>query len=314
MAGAATSVGPLLLGILLNTYLYGLVTSHCMIYVNHKFNDSWWIRAMVLMLFSIDTLHSGVGIYELWDICNPTFFLGKPSLAIRNLSISEGEIVVDWTIPFTSIVVSLSGLLVQLFLIQRAFNLTGSKIILLILGALCTGAFVSGCITAVRLGIIKDVTKFHEIVPLCLTKPGTLIFVLARSRTGFRHTDTIINQLIRGAIQTGLFVSMFALGDLLCFIFASKTTFYAMFAYPIGRINTLTLVDTLNTRMKIFRMDRMDEDLGASGGTVQSAPNVFHIRTVSSQTYRIEGVAEAHRAEVDKLPVGEADEPPLAKV
>ncbi|KAK7039625.1 hypothetical protein R3P38DRAFT_2900801 [Favolaschia claudopus] len=313
MAGTATSVGPLLLGILLNTYLYGLVTSHCMIYVNHKFNDSWWIRAMVLMLFSIDTLHTGVGIYELWEICvknssNPTFFL-----------------VVDWTIPFTSIVVSLSGVLVQLFLIQRAFNLTGSKIILLILGALCTGSFVTGCITAVRLGIIKDVMKFHEIVPLvtgwlvllCLTDlliSGTLIFVLARSRTGFRHTDTIINQLIRGAIQTGLFVSMFALGDLLCFIFASDTTFYAMFAYPIGRINTLTLVDTLNTRMKIFRMDRMDQDLGASGGTVQSAPNVFHIRTVSSQTYRIEGVAEAHRTEGDKLPVGEADEPPLAKV
>jgi hypothetical protein len=59
-----------------------------------------------------------------------------------------------------------------------------------------------------------------------------------RSKTGFRRTDTIINRLIRGAIQTGLFASMFALGDLFSFVFAPRTTFYAMFAYPIGRIYT----------------------------------------------------------------------------
>ena len=31
---------------------------------------------------------------------------------------------------------------------------------------------------------------------------------MARSRTGFSKTDTVINRLIRGAIQTGLFAGM----------------------------------------------------------------------------------------------------------
>lgn len=68
---------------------------------------------------------------------------------------------------------------------------------------------------------------------------GVLTFVLSRSKTGFDHTDSIINRLIRGAIQTGLFASIFALGDLFAFVFLrNTTTFYAMFAYPIGRIYT----------------------------------------------------------------------------
>jgi thioester reductase-like protein len=65
-----------------------------------------------------------------------------------------------------------------------------------------------------------------------------LTFVLSRSRTGFRKTDTIINRLIRGAIQTGLFASIFALADLFSFVLHGDTNLYAMFAFPIGRIYT----------------------------------------------------------------------------
>ena len=66
----------------------------------------------------------------------------------------------------------------------------------------------------------------------------SLTFVLSRSRTGFRKTDTIINRLIRGAIQTGLFASIFALADLFSFVLLGKTNLYALFAFPIGRIYT----------------------------------------------------------------------------
>lgn len=61
---------------------------------------------------------------------------------------------------------------------------------------------------------------------------------LARSRTGYKGTDNVINRLIRGAIQTGLFASLFALGDLFCFLWLRDTNLYAMFAYPLGRIYT----------------------------------------------------------------------------
>jgi len=74
----------------------------------------------------------------------------------------------------------------------------------------------------------------------------TLSFVLARSRTGFRKTDTIINRIIRGAVQTGLFASLFALADMFSFLLHRNTNLYAMFAFPLGRIYTNVRVLSLN--------------------------------------------------------------------
>jgi hypothetical protein len=67
---------------------------------------------------------------------------------------------------------------------------------------------------------------------------GTLITILTLSRTGFRKTDTVLNRLIRGAIQTGLFAGIFSLGDLITFVRLPTTNLYGMFAIPIGRIYT----------------------------------------------------------------------------
>lgn len=59
---------------------------------------------------------------------------------------------------------------------------------------------------------------------------GVLSYVLFKLRTGFRQTDTVLKRLIRGAIQTGVFASIFSLGDLISFLGAPKTFLYGMFA------------------------------------------------------------------------------------
>jgi hypothetical protein len=76
----------------------------------------------------------------------------------------------------------------------------------------------------------------------CLTNgslnAGILTFVLAQARTGFRSTDIVINRLIRGVIQTGVFASIFSLGNLIAFLTSPTTNLCGMFAIPIGRIYT----------------------------------------------------------------------------
>ncbi|KAJ7806518.1 hypothetical protein B0H14DRAFT_2875440 [Mycena olivaceomarginata] len=212
----------------------GLVTNQYINYVNHKFNDPVWIRATVIILFVLDMTHSAVGIYAAWDLCVTNF--NNPNILNT----------VDWMIPFTGITVATSGVVTQVFLIHRVFKLTKNKWLVVFLTALSIGGYVCGWITCVKSGIMKDVEKLPQVLPLAigwlalmciadLLITAILIFVLVHSKTGFRHTDTIINRVIRGAIQTGLFVSMFALGDLFSSIFAPRTSFYLMFAYPIGR-------------------------------------------------------------------------------
>ncbi|KAJ6588660.1 hypothetical protein B0H19DRAFT_1100528 [Mycena capillaripes] len=269
------SVGPLALGILFNTYLYGLVTNQYLDYWNHKFNDPRWIRMVVTALLLVDTTHSMIGVYELWHLC------------VSNFNNPDILATVDFTIPFTAVAVSTSGVITQIFLGHRVLQLTKSKPLVIILAVLSTGGFVSGCIAGIKSGIIRDIAKFGQIVPLVtcwlsllsfvdLFITAILIYVLSRSKTGFHRTDTIINRLIRGAIQTGLFASIFALGDLFSFIFAPNTTFYAMFAFPIGRIYTNTLLNTLNARIVFHRMDQETD----SGGERWSMPmRAFHVQT-----------------------------------
>ena len=77
-----------------------------------------------------------------------------------------------------------------------------------------------------------------------LRSPATLVIVFSRSRTGFRKTDTILNRLIRGAIQTGLFAGIFSTCNLITFLFFPNTNLYGTFAIPVGRIYTnVSVVD-----------------------------------------------------------------------
>jgi len=122
--------------------------------------------------------------------------------------------------------------------------------------------FAFGLYAGIESGVIDQVKNFAPLTPfvICwlgfstaadLSITAVLSIVLSRSRTGFRRTDTIVNRLIRGAIQTGLFASMFALADLFSFVLHRDTLLYAMFAYPIGRIYSNTLLDTLNSRVQL---------------------------------------------------------------
>ncbi|KAJ6521396.1 hypothetical protein DFH09DRAFT_1192901 [Mycena vulgaris] len=242
-----TVVGVLLLGLFFNTYLYGICTYQFLVYVQAKFKDSWWIRFVVGSLFITDTIHSAVAIYAGWETC-VTNYANPASLAY-----------VGWTIPFTAVATSFTAILTQIFLGHRVYLMTDSKPLFALIGALSVLGFLFGCIAGIKSGIINEVAKFAPLAPyvtswlafqtsadllitLCLT------FTLARSKTGFRITDSIINRLIRCTIQTGLFASIFALADLFSFLLHRNTNLYAMFAYPIGRIYTNTLLNTLNSR------------------------------------------------------------------
>ncbi|KAF8966590.1 hypothetical protein BDZ97DRAFT_1938450 [Flammula alnicola] len=240
-------IGVLLVGLFFNTYLYGLVTYQFFVYHNTKFNDRLWIRAIVGGLFVLDTVHSGVAVYAAWDMC------------VTNYNNPASLEFITWTIPFTAVATALAALVTQFFLGHRVLMLTKSKLLVAFIGMLSVLGFFFAVYAGIYSGILRDVAKFGVLGPFVTcwlvfqTSADILITVvlaiaLSRSRTGFRRTDTIINRIIRGAVQTGLFASVFALADLYSFQMHRNTNVYAMFVYPLGRIYTNTLLDTLNAR------------------------------------------------------------------
>jgi len=279
-----TTVGVLLLGIMFNTYLYGVVTYQFLVYRNTKFNDPLWLKSIVGVLFAVDTLHSAVAIYAAWQTC-VTNYANPSSLA-----------VISWTIPFTAVATSVAAIFTQFFLGHRVYKLTQSKPIVGVIGLFSVIGFVFGVYAGIRSGIIKQVADFAPLNPFVICWLGfqtgadllitfVLSFVLMRSRTGFRKTDTVINRLIRGAIQTGLFASLFALADLFSFVLHKNTNLYAMFAYPIGRIYTNTLLDTLNSRIELKLMSAND-----NASDIDSKANSFKMNNTSQTFHAVQTV------------------------
>ncbi|ESK90964.1 hypothetical protein Moror_16362 [Moniliophthora roreri MCA 2997] len=268
-------VGMYLLGIFVNTFLFGLVCYQFLVYKNTKFNDPMWIKSVVTVLFFVDLLHSVVEIYGAWEMC-VTNYANPASLAF-----------VSWVIPFTAATTAVAALIAQVFLCHRVLILTKNTVLTGLIGLLSVIGCAFGITAGIKSGIIKEVAKFGPLAPFVISKlsfqtaadimiTAVLTVVLSRSRTGFRATDNIINKLIRGAIQTGFFVTVFALGDLFSFLFFRTTNWYAFFAFPIGRIYTNTMLDTLNSRRSMKR---------AAGGAIDmdTESNALAIRMDSRE-------------------------------
>jgi len=282
-----TTVGVLLIGLFFNTYLYGLVTYQFIVYRNTKFNDPRWIKSLVGVLFVTDTIHSAVAVYAGWQMCVTNY--GNPA-SLR---------VVGWTIPFTAVATSFTAVLTQFFLAHRVYMLTDNIPTVAVIGILSLLGLVFGVYAGVYGGVINQVKNFGPLKPfvICwlgfstaadLSITGILAFGLSRSLTGFHKTDTIVNRLIRGAVQTGLFASIFALADLFSFLLHQDTFLYAMFAYPIGRIYTNTLLDTLNSRNQLRvlaarTIEENGENTNAAFRFQNSSESVIHSECIQRE-------------------------------
>ncbi|KAK0219938.1 hypothetical protein IW262DRAFT_1381391 [Armillaria fumosa] len=245
-----TLLGTLLVGIFFNTYLFGIVTFQFATYYGSKHKDPLWIRITVLLLFLNDSVHSAGVIYMAWFYC------------VENYTNPEILLIAPWPYPFTVISEAIAAILVHHFLGFRLYRLTGKLYLYVGLMICAVTVFGLGITTGVKAWIIHEVLKLIVLKPIIITwlvgqtvmdlfLTSSLSFVLYRSRTGFRATDSVINQLIRGTIQTGVFSSIFALALLVCYLSSPTTNLYGMFAMPVGRIYTNTLMDTLISREKL---------------------------------------------------------------
>ncbi|KAF9463008.1 hypothetical protein BDZ94DRAFT_645408 [Collybia nuda] len=241
------SLGVLLIGIFFNTYLYGVVTHQYALYRNTKFNDPRWIKMTVFSMFALDTFHSASVIYMAWvyyitNHANPQ--------AIHNTA---------WPYPFTVIATSAAAFLTQCFLGYRIFRLTKSKIIYCAIVVLSVVALIMGTVCGIFVWQVTSRATVTHLQPLIAVWQcfevgvdavitGILSYVLSRSRTGFHRSDTIINRIIRAAIQTGLLCGIFSILSLIFFLTMPGTHFFGMLGIPIGRVYSNTLMDTLMSR------------------------------------------------------------------
>ncbi|KAJ6595027.1 hypothetical protein DFH09DRAFT_1357796 [Mycena vulgaris] len=269
------TIGFTLMGVTINTYLTGVIISQFFTYWNSKFRDPWWIRSVVAFLFVINFAQAAAVIYMSWFYCVTNFT--NPGVIAISL----------WPYPFTALVTAVLALINQVFQSWRIYVFTSNRILVgfILLAALATCGM--GVAAAIQSWIFSELAKLAALQPVVEGNLALqcaidviisirLSFAFAKSKTNFARTDKVLNRLIRTAVQSGFFTAVFALGTLLSFRFSPGTYMIALFALPIGRIYTHTMMDHLNSREQL-------RHILSNGENIISVPN-FNATTVSGTT------------------------------
>ncbi|TEB39697.1 hypothetical protein FA13DRAFT_1723901 [Coprinellus micaceus] len=253
------NLGPVLLGICINTYVYGLATYQYGSYFCTKFEDPLWIKSTVISLFCLDTVHSAALVWMAWVY----LILGynDPVSLMRPV----------WPYPLTIAVTALTAFLTQFFLSYRVYRLTKGKLWYAGIMSAVTSTLGLGFVVTVKAWQVKVTTELFALRPyiaawlglemgLDIIICGVLLYTLSNSRAGFSGSDTVIKRLTRAAVQTGALPGVFAVVTLILFFTKSHTQLYSLTGIPISRLYSTTLMDTILCRGELRDMIQSQRD------------------------------------------------------
>ncbi|KAF8184548.1 hypothetical protein K438DRAFT_1598313 [Mycena galopus ATCC 62051] len=202
---------------------------------------------MVAFLFMVNVTQAAAVVYMSWFYC------------VTFVSHLRTMVVFLWPYPFTYLTTAVLAITNQMFQLWRIYLFTGSRIRVGFLVVTSLATCGTGVAAAIQAWAFSELAKLAVLQPIVAVNlalqcavdvilTAVLTVVYSNSKTTFPRTDKIFNRLIRTAVQSGFFTSVFALGNLFSFRFAPGTYLIALFNFPIGRIYTHTMMDHLISR------------------------------------------------------------------
>ncbi|KAJ6467250.1 hypothetical protein C8R45DRAFT_476160 [Mycena sanguinolenta] len=254
-------LGPFYFGVVMGTFLYGILVIQAITYYQNFKKDKLWLRLLILYLFLVETGSSAVAVAMIYEPLVRQFGTDKPMSLFPSL------------LPLQPIMEAAVFVPVQFFYAWRISVIMRNMFIPLLI---CVTSITSA-VGAVWTGIIvHQVREYIEkpkvnntalIWSVCAAGTdviitASLIWSLRNSKTGVRRTDDAINTIVRNAVQTGGVTVAFTVLDVVLFVALSHSTLNFVFDFGVPKLYSNALISTLNAR---------------SGGSNpgQHAPNVL---------------------------------------
>ncbi|KJA20634.1 hypothetical protein HYPSUDRAFT_42945 [Hypholoma sublateritium FD-334 SS-4] len=243
-------LGPLVIGTVFNAFVYGICLIQFTRYWEHKSNDPVTLKLLVWWTFCLDTFHTCALIYMLWVYSVVHF--ADPNFLITAL----------WPFSSTPIVTSLTSFPIQMYLSWRIKQFSKSNWAFASLVVLATAQASVGFSCSIGAYQNSDLATYSRLVPLvcawqvlAVVADGSLtVFLwiyLSKSRTGQKRSDNVISRVISSSVETAAVGAFFCIMDLVAFTSLKNTNLHVVFAFPMGRIYTNTLLITLNSRSSL---------------------------------------------------------------
>ncbi|KIK64606.1 hypothetical protein GYMLUDRAFT_240580 [Collybiopsis luxurians FD-317 M1] len=281
------TLGPLLVAVMFNTFLYGLCLLQFITYFTSGTRDRPSIKLMIVWELLVDTFHTALLVYTLWhyvvdNFKNEASFLSNP-----------------WPLDILPVMTVLSASPIQIFLSDRVRKLSGSRIVFILLVFL---TLVEGCLGFATSAITLQAKKYGHYFASSPRfnsdqAPSSQLGSRKALRGSCRHqsvhasyttckqvesdikniegeTDYLVSWFIRAAIESGSFASLFTIlhiititlrGDTMIFMVFGMVNAFLIYPFsfctltnvvpcqPIGRIYTNTFLAILNSRKGLRR-------------------------------------------------------------
>ncbi|KAH9973213.1 hypothetical protein BGW80DRAFT_257233 [Lactifluus volemus] len=256
-APSSATIGVIQLGILLNAYLFGVVSQQFCFYWSSGFKDTKRIKIFVVIQFVVLALEAAA----LWNIAW--------SLFVIRYGLPIDPNACTWETLTHSMCQCVLILFANMFLANRIYHLTNSRLQAGLVIAISTSAFAVGIVnvvltwdSALNSSFLKSLTLSTPLVAtsavwygLQAIAEGLITILLSRAllkaRTGLQRSDSVVNYLIRRVIQTGFVAALWVVAESVTWFLLPKTAAYRIFDMTVGAMYTHVIFDTLLSRIQL---------------------------------------------------------------
>ncbi|KAJ8489892.1 hypothetical protein ONZ45_g13395 [Pleurotus djamor] len=268
--------GPMLIGVLFNTILYGVLIVQAFIYhqtyrnfklvsqlvstfylSNRTHREPSWTRyfnpecyldatSQILYLVILETLNTG---FDIGLIYEPLII--KYGAALERIPIM---------LSADSIITVVIATPVQLFFARRIWILSNKpKLIVGVVVFLSISAFFGGSSVTICSALRPQFSQFFTYQGAVVTWlassaaadiiiAASLVVSLRGKKTGIKSTDDTLRRIIRLTVQTGMVTAIFATLDVILYLAVQGAAFNFIWDFPLSKLYTNSLLSTLNAR------------------------------------------------------------------
>ncbi|KDR66244.1 hypothetical protein GALMADRAFT_1160882 [Galerina marginata CBS 339.88] len=238
--------GPMLIGVFCSSILYGVLVVQVYNYWLTYKKDLRIIRYLILYLFLVETIHTAIAMYMMYQ---PLIINFGSGLVFRDFPTA---------LPAEPILTILISTPIQVFIAWRIWRIQNSFWIpafVCVLAAVSAAGGIWTGIVVVVIGVFAGTPQAYPAVYLWLVSAatadimitGSLAVILLRRKTGL-PSDAVISRIVLFTIQTGLLTSISAVVDVVLLLVVPHTTVNFLVDVTLAKIYAISLISTLNAR------------------------------------------------------------------
>ncbi|KAI9069804.1 hypothetical protein FKP32DRAFT_37562 [Trametes sanguinea] len=243
--------GALLLGTFGGLLLFGVTAHQAYRYFRMYPDDGRILKGLVAAVMVVETIASILSMHVCYHYLVKNFF--QPQALLFGI----------WSIDVYPLVSGISMVLSQSFFARRIWLVAPRfRLVVVVAGLLCLaeiGFFLAGSVKAFTIPTFQQYEDSQWLVSAGSTMAviadtmltAVLIYVLHKSRTGIKRTDSMIDVMIMYSVNTGLLTGVFNLLSMLFSFTQKKNLIWIAFGIIAAKMYGTTLLAALNSRQSL---------------------------------------------------------------